>query len=316
MTINLAGIDLNLLVVLDALITEQSVTRAAEKIGRTQPAVSNALGRLRALLDDDLLVRDGRNMRLTEQAQSLQGPLNQTLKSIRRTLEHRAKFDPSEDQFTIRLFASDYVSFLLLPPLLRELKRQAPKADLIVLWSKKHRVFNQLESADLDLAIGNFNDLPKGVRRRHILDENPVVVGRQDHPAFDEEPMTLEAFLGARHLSISYEGLPFDYVDQAVARLGVSYRSDVVIPHFLAVPFIVKQTDLLAMVSQRLADYFSEKEGLAWRKPPFDIASLPIDLIWSELTDTDAAISWFRSLVIDVAASLKVQSAKDFNALA
>ncbi len=303
MALNLSGIDLNLLVILDALLEEKNVTRVSERVGRSQPAVSNSLRRLRALFDDELLVQEGRSMRLTERAHQLKGPLSQALSSVKRTLETKAKFDPSSDQFTIRLFASGYVSVVLLPKLMERLKREAPKADLIVSWGDRNKIGQMLLAETVDVAIGHYHDTLSGVKRAKLFSEKPVVLGRKGHPAF-KNGLTVADFVEAPHVSVSYEALRFGYVEQAAAAVEAIYRSEIIISDFLVTPFLTLKSDALAVVGERLARVFCDSMALEYRPIPFSIAPIGIEIIWSPAVEEDAALSWFRDLVCEVAPTL------------
>jgi DNA-binding transcriptional LysR family regulator len=304
MAVNLAGIDLNLLVVLEALLEEMHVTRAGERVGMSQPAVSNALVRLRGLFGDPLMVRVGRRMQLTERAHQLKEPLLETLDALRRTLDSPAAFDASAARFPIRLFASDYLTVVLAPLLRERLQTEAPGADLVICWGDRHRVLDMLRSGSVDFAVGHFAlDASADFRRAEVFHEEPVVLGRRGHPAF-AGPLTLDAFCAAPHLSVSYEGNAFGYVDQALARAGVNARSDIIVPHFGIAPFLLLDSDLLMVAGSRLGAAFAGSLPIEMRAPPFPIEPLRIEAMWHNGIERNPALCWARDLLLDVVGSL------------
>ena len=304
---NLAGVDLNLLVVLDALLDERHVTRAALRVGLSQPAASNALRRLRGILQDDILVRDGRRMRLTEKAMQLQAPLRATLNDVRQILEEPAPLDVSADPLSVRIFASDGVSLLLLPGLRQRLAQAAPFAQVTVRWGDRAQSLNMLANEEVDFVIGHYEDVPTCFHRVLLYEEQLVIQARSDHPVFSGD-LTLERFATYPRIMVSVEGRSYGYPDQATARLGVVTKSDIVVGHLLTGPLVTLGTDLLTITGERLARTLSAIPGLAWRPLPFHIDPLSIEMIWHEQSDRNLALRWFRDQIVAVAQSLDDQT--------
>ena len=218
---NLAGIDMNLLVVLDALLEERNVTRAGERVGLSQPATSNALNRLRHLLNDPILERDGRHMRLTERAHQLRGSLRKVLDDLRSVLTSPTSFDPQNSHFHIRIFASDYVTLLVLPVLRQRLLSVAPRAKVEVSWSDRGRVAELLERNEVDVAIGRFESTPPGIHRSVLFEDQYVVLAHRDHPIHEGE-LSIERMLSYPRIAVTFEGRNFGALEKALAQAGGS----------------------------------------------------------------------------------------------
>lgn len=297
---NLASLDLNLLVLLDALLEECNVTRAGARVGLSQPAASNGLKRLRLLLGDPLLERDGRRLRLTGRAHELKMPLNQALDAIRKALDHPPPFDPATARFQVRLFASDHIVLVLLPVLQRRLQALAPQAEIIVHWTDHERVIDLLADGVVDLAIGRYFNTPGAIRRAKLYDESLVVQARRGHPAFEGE-LTAEGFAAWPRIATSFDGRIFGDQEQAMARAGIEVRAAVVLPHLVAAPMLTLESDLLTIAPERMARRLAALLELDWRPLPFPAPTVPIEMIWHETSAADPALAWARSLILQSA---------------
>jgi DNA-binding transcriptional LysR family regulator len=300
---NLARLDLNLLVLLEALLEEESVTRAAARVGLSQPAASHALKRLRLLLNDPLLEKDGRGLRLSDRAHQLRAPLAKALEDLRRVLNAPAPFDPAASRFKARMFASDHIAFVLMPELLRQLERQAPGAEIALHWSQGDRAVQALETGEVDIAVGRYNNTPGFVCRSNLYEEVLVVQARRDHPLF-LAPMTAEAFAAQPRIATSFDGRMFGDQEQAMARAGLQVRSRLVMPHLLAAPMLTLDSDLVTIAPRRMAQRLAGLMDVDWRPLPFDAPPIPIEMIWHEKTAADPALAWFRNLVQSVAGGI------------
>lgn len=296
--VNLAGIDLNLLVALDALLAERSVTRAAERVGLSQPAMSRALGRLRALFGDRLLVRTASGLVPTPRAEALAPRLRLVLAEVGQIVRAPA-FDPAQLRGTARIGMPDYLSILVLPHLLRRLERDAPGLD-IALAPPRATTPAELESGDLDLAVGNFPDVPAGFYGKTLDTDGFACVVRRGHPAL-AEPLTLPVFAGLRHalITIRDDRSP-GAVDKALARLGLERRIAVRVPNFLAAPLIVAETDLVITLPRRLAQWLAGRADVAVLEPPLDLGTFSIMLLWHERRSDDAEHAWLRATLASV----------------
>lgn len=295
-------IDLNLLVVLQALIAERSVTRAAERIGLSQPAMSHALARLRRALDDPLLVRTPRGMEPTPRARAMAEPLDRALEDLARAVAPTAKFDPTRARRRLRVATDDYLELILMPKLLARLWREAPRIDIRVT-SAGRQSGNDLAEGRVDMIIdpvSAFESLP-GAYSQRIFDERFVCIVRKDHPMVGKR-LSLDTFVALPHALVSPAGRPGGIVDTALAKLGLSRRVAIQVPHFVVAPEIVRQTDVILTVGERIAR--ADREGLRILEPPLALPGFTVSTIWHERNHADPAHVWFRSMIADVAKSL------------
>jgi DNA-binding transcriptional LysR family regulator len=291
---NLHAIDANLLVTLDALLTERSVTRAAARIGRSQPATSNALARLRELFGDPLLVRTHDGMRPTPRAASLAASLRQAVTGLQRALAEPGRFTPATAQATISIGLTDYGALVVLPPLARALARRAPGIDLRA-QALGPGMLDALASGQLDLALARVAQVPPRFRRAPVLSDALCTVVRAGHPLTSGR-LTLARFARADHALVSIgEGMA--PVDEMLARHGLVRRIALRVAHFLVVPHVLEATDLVATVPGRVAACFGRT--LRALRSPVEIPGFELSLVWHEDRDDDPAQRWLRTLVLD-----------------
>jgi LysR family transcriptional regulator, nod-box dependent transcriptional activator len=299
---NLAGMDLNLLVALDALLSERSVTRAAERVGLSQPGMSNALARLRRLLDDPLLVRRGAAMVPTARAEALNAPVREALALIRGALESPAPFDPGRDARRFRLSCSDYSVLMVVGPLVRRLAAEAPAVTVEVL-PRLADAGRALIDGEVDLVI-----------------EPAEIMGREDLPAtrlWDDrwmccvwegntrvgERMSLDDYTALGHLiySMGGTGQPIALPDVHLARLGVPRRIEVSVESFLLAPFLLQGTELVALVPARAEGYLRRTGAIRLLDPPVEIPTLVEMLWWHPRSSADPAHEWMRARIAEAA---------------
>jgi DNA-binding transcriptional LysR family regulator len=297
--LKLSNLDLNLMVVLDALLDEQNVTRAGNRVGLSQPAVSNALGRLRYILNDPILERDGRFMRLTERAHALKAPLRNLLDELARLLAEPSKFNPATTELQLRIFASDHMTYILLPELRRRLIELAPSAQLDIVWNDPSRVVELLEHGNVDVAIGRYDNTPSDIRREPLYIDDYVVLAHREHPVLKGD-LDLERLLSYPRMAVSFEGRRYGYVERVIAQAGGKIDAEVVVSHLLAAPVLAAETDLLTITGGRLATRLQKHLPLASRPAPINSVGIPIEMIWHQHTDNDPALTWFRELLIEV----------------
>lgn len=294
---NIDRVDLNLLVTLDILIEERNVTRAAQRLHLSQPAVSNALRRLRHVLKDPLLVRTARGMVLTPRAEELAGPVRQALEQLRSSLRAN-RFDPAQAEHTITVGTTDYVEFVLLPALIANVRAQAPRIKIAVRDLGELDAHEALGSGRMDLAIGYFPSAAAGMHLRKLFDENYVCVARRDHPRLKSR-LSLAQFTKAPHVLVSPEGGGFiGPVDAALAEQGHTRHVALSILHFLAVPHILIESDLIVTLTERVARSFCALLPLQILKSPVAVPGYSISALWHERTHHDEAHRWLRELVV------------------
>lgn len=295
---NLAAFDLNLLLALEALLAERSVTRAGAAIGLSQPATSNALARLRAVLGDPLLVRTPRGMRPTPYATALAGPLRQALATLRGALGETTVFEPASAQRTVTLGLLDYGALVVLPPLLRELRARAPGIDVRVRSLLGPPLFQALADGELELAVVPARQVPPRFHHQKLFDDTLCSILREPHP-LARGRMTESKFLRAEHVVVSL-GEGSAPVDQVLRQRGLHRRIALYVPHFVVVPHVVLETDLVATIPSRLARRFATLGGMRVVRTPFDPPGFEMSMIWHEHQYDDPARRWLRGVLVDL----------------
>jgi DNA-binding transcriptional LysR family regulator len=297
--VNIAAINLNLLPVLDALLAERSVSRAGQRLGLSQPAVSNALAQLRAVLGDPLLVRGPRGMIPTERALALAGPLRAALSALANGLEPQRAFDPATAERAFTILTNDFVALALLPRLLARLEREAPGVRLQIRAWQENRVAADLERGEADLMIGFRRELPASHREERLFEDRFVVAVRKGHPAVRAR-LTLPTYVRLRHVIVSHVPEGRGVVDDALAARGLRRTVALRVSHFLLVPAIVAATDYVAAVSELVVRPFAEAWPLRLFKLPLAVPLAWVRTIWHERTDGSAAHAWLRGVIADV----------------
>jgi DNA-binding transcriptional LysR family regulator len=291
-------VDLNLLVALDALLTERNVTRAAKRLHLSQPAVSARLRRLRAVFRDPLLVPAQRGMVPTQRALDLRTPLREALETVLAVVAERAPFEPARAELIINIAASDYVQCALLRPLLAALRSTAPQLRLAWRQLNVPGLVDQMERMEVDLAIMTIHTAPPQLRSRPLFSERYVFIARRGHPRL-RRALDLDTFVGLEHVVVSPRGGgfsgPTDAVLQARRR---SRRVALSVPSFLIVPEIVAQSDLVAVVPERLVRGRADK--LLVRDPPLPVPGFTMGMVWHERTTTHPAHRWLRDTLAGV----------------
>lgn len=299
------GIDLNLLAAFDALMAELNVTRAATRMGVSQPAMSAALSRLRKLFGDPLFLRSADGLVPTQRARDVAEPVSQALRQIEAALVVKPVFVPGDVTLTFTLGVSDYPAFVLLPPLMQALREQAPGVCLSVhAFSDRDRAVELLDAGTIDAAVG----VPPTKQESRIftqplLRDEFVTIVRGDHPAA-QRGMDLKAFLGLAHVLVSPEGDRHGLVDGALARMGKRRTVGLTLPQMFAVPAVVAETEMAATVMKRVALASAARRKLVLLAPPVPLPAVEFDLIWHRRNDVQQAQQWLRALVASVAARL------------
>src|SRR4051812_4956666 len=287
----LASIDLNLLVVLRALLSERHVTRAASLVGLSQSATSHALSRLRELYGDPLLVRSGRTLVLTPRAQRLLPTLERGLSDLRATVEVEPAFQPRTARRSFRVGMSDYAQAFLLGDLLRALEREAPGLDLAVLN------FPNLEelttSGGIDLAL-HLSDLkPSSLVSDTLFDDDFVCVVRRGHPLVKNR-LRLERYVQLQHVVVAPTGQGGSFVDTELAKRGLTRRIGLRTSNFLVAPIVVSETDYISTMPRRLAQQLVNRYPLRILPTPLALPRFGFSLMWHPRLDHDLGHTWLR----------------------
>jgi DNA-binding transcriptional LysR family regulator len=292
---NLASLDLNLLVTLDALMSEAHVGRAAARIGLSQPAASHSLRRLREIFRDPLLVRVGLKMELTPRAQALRLPLAQALDQVRGLFAAKA-FDPATSTRRFLLMLPDLVADILMPPLLKRISEEAPKIRLDVTPWRSPPMMTDEFVRSVDLAICCVVEKLIGFHRQRLYSDTDVLAVRQDHPV-GSGLNQLDAFLDARHVAVVAPGRPADHVDTWLREKGIERRIALAVPSYLQALRAASLSDFVAFVPARLVAALTGPLSLLAVAPPVDAGVDEQVMFYPRRAQFDPASVWLRSLV-------------------
>ncbi|AMQ86065.1 LysR family transcriptional regulator [Pseudomonas glycinae] len=288
---DLRRIDLNLLVILDALLSEQHVTRAAERLHLSQPAVSHALARLRDLLGDPLLVRAGSGLVPTARALELAAPLAETLAQVQSLLAPNT-FDPASARRTFRLAMSDYGAALILPGLIRTLRAEAPGIDLQISHASREGMVEGLLNGDIDLAAGVLPELPGELRSTPLFEERYVcLLDRQSLTAGGV--LDLPTYLSRPHVLLEMRGSGTPEIERTLTALRERRRVAISLPHWSVAPRFISGTDLILTVASRALNEVDD-ESLIVLPPPFEIAPFTFVSAWHKRRCGDQALNWLN----------------------
>ncbi|WP_454918452.1 LysR family transcriptional regulator [Xanthobacter sediminis] len=296
---DLRDIDLNLLVLFNDLLITARVNATAERLGLTQPAVSNGLTRLRRALGDELFVRSPDGMIPTPLAQSLAEPVSYALATIHGALNQNVIFDPFISRQNFMLVMTDIGEIHFLPKLMARLAEAAPNVTISTIRNQSIDLARAMEAGDVNLAIGHLPDLKAGFFQRQILSQHYVCLFRQGHP-LDKDDLSLADFAGAEHVGIAAAGTGHGSVGEIISRMGITRRVRLNVPHFVSVGHILSNTDMIATVPEVLAYHIARPFGLTWRPHPVALPEISIGLFWHAKYHRDAANQWLRKLVFDV----------------
>ncbi len=297
---DLSSLDLNLLRVFDAVARERHVTRAAQRLNLSQPAVSNALGRLRAALGDELFLRRPGGVEPTELALSLATPIAEMLDRLRETLAAQAPWVPAQAERTFTLGLSEYAEAVLAPPLVQHVVRAAPGVLLALRHADRTNWEALLSSGEAQLAVGMLPEPPALYTRLRLLPEAFCTLMRPGHPLAEGE-LTPERFIGGLHILHSPNGSRSGAMDVALAEQGLSRRLGVVVAHLSAVPAILAGTDMIITLSARLAHQLATAHGLVVRCPPVPVRHTRLSLVFHRRFEADAGHAWLRQLFLALA---------------
>ncbi|WP_165311263.1 LysR family transcriptional regulator [Vibrio ziniensis] len=294
---NIKNLDLNLLRVFDTLMDEKNVSRAAEKLSVSQPAVSGMMTRLRHSLDDQLFIRSQHGIVPTIRAQELSVPIKKLLRELDAVLEPTL-FDPQTAKLTLSIAATDYSLRAIVEPFLLALREQAPNIKVSVRWINEHELFEQMERGIIDLALTTPEASPVDLRAKTLFDETYVCVLRDEHPLLEDNTLALEQFCSIDHAIVSYVGGAFEgMTDQVLRSLGKQRRVVLSVPSFLSLVNILKTSDLCAVVPRRL---ITNVQGLTTVNLPFEVPGFTKIMAWHERTHDSDAHRWIRDSIVEL----------------
>lgn len=303
---NVGRIDLNLLKYLDVLLREKNVTRAAEQLGITQPAMSNGLKRLRDLFGDPLLVRTSEGMTATERALELQPMVRQVLAQTEAMLMPDETFQPMASRRVYRIMTSDYAEATLVPHLVRRLREDAPNVVLDFL-TPSDVSYADMEQGRVDMAINRFNEIPQSFHQVTLWRDSFSCLLNRDNPIAKD--FDLDAYLSAQHIWVSKTGFGVGFgmnpeklgglgwIDQALMRLGKSRKISIFTRHYQMPALLAMNNDLVATLPSRVARMQAQNPRLVIKNPPFAIPQFELKMAWSPLLHHNAAHRWLRKLI-------------------
>ena len=297
-SVNLNNLDFNLLRVLDTLIAERSVTRSAELLRRSQPAVSNALRRLRTLLGDDLLVRGPNGLVLTPRAEAIQQPLRDAIAQIEKCLGNEQQFDPKQASGTLRLSAPDRLSLAIVPALFDRLRRFAPNMSLHIVTADRTRAMDLLDADLTDVALAWYDEKPKHLNTERLYDEKLFCVFRREHPlAKARKRFDIASVLSFPHLIVSATGARTAIFDELLSRHNLRRDPLVSVSNFTAVPHLLSRSDMIGVFTELASGVFEKSFGLVKRPVPLNVGVITTSMVWHVRNDRDPKHAWFRKQV-------------------
>tara|TARA_B100000780_G_scaffold267674_1_gene224962 strand:+ start:61 stop:1029 length:969 start_codon:yes stop_codon:yes gene_type:complete len=303
---NIARVDLNLLVYLDVLLRECNVTRAAEELGISQPAMSNSLRRLRDLFNDPILVRTSDGMTPTDRAMELKPLVRKVLSAAEQTILPKTKFEPEQSKRIFRIMASDYTEVTLLPVLLAVLRTEAPNIRLDIM-TPSDVSFHDVERGKVDLVINRFDSLPQSFHQVHLWDDSFSCVVNAENPIVKN--WNLQSYLAHKHVWVSKTGMgvgvgmtPDDvqrlgWVDEALSKLDVNREIAVFTRHYQAALMLGEQQHLIVTIPTMATRSIADNGKVAILEPPFAIPRMRLKMVWSPLLQHDPGHRWMRQTI-------------------
>ena len=295
---NVRDVDLNLLRVFDAVLHERGVTPAAARLGLTQPAVSNALARLRVVFGDALFVRTPAGMDATPFARELAEPVRQALALLESALAHGPGFDPATSTRAFRFYMSDLGQIEFLPPLVERVQRSAPGVRLEAVALEVEDIGDALAAGSLDLAVGFLPGLGPPVRRQPLFRDPYVCLMRADHPEIGGK-LTRKKFLAASHALVSYKG-GHRVIEEALERAGLARRIALRVAHFTVVPMVLERSDLILTLPSKVARVYLRRGNFKSLPPPVPIPPADVAAHWHERFERDPGNRWLREMIMEL----------------
>ncbi len=304
---NLSKVDLNLFIVFDAIYTEANLTRAGQIVGITQPAVSNALARLRETFNDPLFVRTAQGMVPTPMAQNIIGPVRNALSLLRVSVQESRIFTPLHAVKNYRISMTDLTEAVVLPALFQRLRRLAPNVTIESFLSKRREMTKELAAGRLDFAVDAPLNTDPQVRHVKLMADKYVCAMRKGHALASREVFKLEDYLALSHIHISSRRSGLGYVDLALGKMGIQRKVALRSQHYLMASQVLQQTDMVMTVPER----FAKRHDLRYFPlPVHDVPAVETHLYWHESTDQDPANRWMREQIIELCQQVTAQENK------
>lgn len=295
----LKDIDLNLLVIFNQLLIERKVSKVAENLGLGQPAVSNALARLRKLFGDELFLRTSSGMQPTPFADQLAESIGYALGMIHGAINAKNSFDPASSKRRFSVGMTDIGEIYFLPLLMEKIQKVAPEVSISTIRNTSSNLKDAMEAGHIDLAVGLLPQLKAGFFQRRLFTQQYVCLFRQGHP-LDKKKILPADFFAADHVAIVSAGTGHGMVDEILDKNSPQRKVRLTVPHFVAVGHILQSTNLVATVPERLAERMAKPFGLRYVPHPVKLPQIAINLFWHAKYHKDPANQWLRGLLFDM----------------
>lgn len=300
------NLNLNLLKALDALLSEHNVSKAGEKVGITQSAMSITLGQLRSIYKDDLLVRgpQGR-MQPTDFAKNLAKPVREAMRQVEAVFVAHAPFEPADSARTFHIGMSDYIAFVLLPKLMQEIAHIAPDIKIVQHAVNHMDSLKHFEEFKLDVVIGDFKSVPKSLKTTQLFTDKSVIVADKKHPAFQGEKLTTKKFSDYPQVFVALESQPEEnFIAEMLKKMGYPVKVSLMTPHTLIALQALPGTVLMTNTVEKLAGPFIEQLGLAMHETPYKLRDYQAKLYWHARDQNDQGHQWLRGLIKEISRNL------------
>ncbi len=291
----ISSFDLNLFVIMNAIYTEGSLTKAASVVGITQPAVSNALSRLREKFDDDLFVRTGAGMVPTHKTENMINDIRNALSLMQKSVNAPDEFNPDTSERTFRISLGDISEGRILPFLLEQIHNSAPKISIESFYTDRKEIVHSLATNELNFAIDPIIPRSKDVLSLKVFEDDFVCAHRANHPITKLQKFDMDALLKQKFVNISNRKRGPSIIDLELSKLQLERTISLRAQHFLVTPEIVRSTDLVMVCSQS----FAVKHGLHFMNLPIELPPVEQYLIWHSSNDNDGSHIWMRELIIE-----------------
>ncbi|MBT2303770.1 LysR family transcriptional regulator [Variovorax paradoxus] len=295
----LREIDLNLLLVFDRMLAEKRVSAVAESLGLSQPAISNALARLRRAFGDELFLRTARGMEPTPFALQLAEPVAYAMGTLHEALNQQTVFDPATSTRSFTLAMTDIGEIYFAPVLMEVLSRAAPGVTISTVRNTAVNLRDAMEAGQVDIAIGLLPQLKTSIFQRRLFRQRYVCLFSATHALAAKPKLTLKDFCAAEHLLVKAAGTGHGQVDELMAAQGIARRIRLTVPHFVAIGHILRSTPMIATVPERLAQSIAEPFGLIWRTHPVALPQIAINAFWHARFHRDPGNQWLRGVLFD-----------------
>ncbi|MGV0878238.1 LysR family transcriptional regulator [Martelella sp. FLE1502] len=299
----LRSMDLNLLLVFDAVYSERSISRAAVRLNLSQPAVSNALARLRHAVGDPLFKREGSGMIPTARAKMLRDPIRQALELLERGFRSDEEFDHQHSTREFVIAVEDYGETVLIPRFIDWLADVAPGIHIEIRPELSSSLTRELREGTVDLALDYFALRGEGFESKCVLTEDLITLSRIDHPTIGEQ-LSLDTYLDLQHVVITPRRKSRPMIDLALDKRGLKRKIALTVPHFLSMPAVVQRSNLLATLPRRMAYIYADHFRLKTYTPPVRTPQFPVFMIWHDTLNDDPAHRWLRNHLMAICETL------------